>query len=218
MFNQTKGIRKPFPYKNLNISFIIIGINIFIFFITMISPNITVYLALNPATFIQYKFFWTPLTYMFTHGSMGHVIFNMLGLFFFAPQLEQRMGSWEFLTFYLISGVLSGLFSLFVYIVSGFYSVFLVGASGAIFAVLLAFAVYFPNAVVYLFFIIPMKTKVMVLVFTAIELFQEIFGINGNIGHMTHLAGFAVAFLYFIIRIGLNPVTAFKDSSKSPWQ
>jgi len=217
MFNQSKGIRKPFPHRDLNITFILIGINIVVFFITQVSPRTSVYLALNPTTFIHYKFIWTLVTYMFTHGGMSHIIFNMLGLFFFGPQLEHRMGSWEFLTFYMVSGILSGLFSLIFYIIVG-YNVFLIGASGALFAVLLAFAVYFPNAVVYLFFVIPVKTKVMVLLFTAIELFQEIFGINGGIGHLTHLAGFGFAFLYFIIRIGLNPITAFRDSGKSPWQ
>ena len=217
MFKQSSGIRKPFPHRDLNITFIIIGINILVYFITMVAPRSGVYLALNPVTFLQYKFYWTPITYMFTHGGMSHIIFNMLGLFFFGPQLEHRMGSWEFLTFYMVSGILSGVFSLIVYIISG-YNVFLVGASGAIFAILLAFAVYFPNAIVYIFFVIPVKTKIMVLLFTGIELFQEIFGINGGIGHLTHLAGFAIAFLYFVIRIGLNPVTAFKDSGKSPWQ
>nr|MBI9099585.1 rhomboid family intramembrane serine protease [Spirochaetaceae bacterium] len=217
MFNQPKGIRKPFPHRDLNITFILIGINIFIYFITMLSPRSGVYLALNPGTFIQYKFFWTPVTYMFTHGGMSHIIFNMLGLFFFGPHLEQRMGSWEFLTFYMVSGILSGLFSLIFYLLAGI-NVFLIGASGAIFAVLLAYAVYFPNAIVYLFFVIPVKTKVMVPLFAGIELFQEIFGMNGGIGHLTHLAGFVIAFFYFIIRLGVNPISSFKDSGKSPWQ
>jgi len=217
MFNQPKGIRKPFPHRDLNIVFILIGINIFIYFITMIAPRSGAYLALNPGTFLYYRFYWTPLTYMFTHGGMSHIIFNMLALFFFGPQLEHRMGSWEFLTFYLVCGILSGLFSLIVYILVG-YNVYLIGASGAVFAVLLAYAVYFPNAVVYLFFVIPIKTKILVPLFAAIELFQEIFSINGGIGHLTHLAGFGIAFIYFVVRIGLNPISAFRDSGKSPWQ
>lgn len=217
MFNQPIGIRKPFPRRDLNITFILIGINISVYFISMLAPRISLYLALNPGTFLYYRFYWTPLTYMFTHGGMSHIIFNMLGLFFFGPQLEHRLGSWEFLTFYLVCGVLSGVFSLIFYILIG-YNVFLVGASGAIFAVLLAYAVYFPNAIVYLFFVIPIKTKVLVPLFAGLELFQEIFGINGGVGHLTHLAGFGFAFLYFIIRIGLNPLSAFRDSGKSPWQ
>lgn len=217
MFNQPKGIRKPFPYRDLNITFILIGINISIYFITMISSRVYPYLGLNPVTFLYYRFYWTPLTYMFVHGSMSHIIFNMLGLFFFGPQVEQRMGSWEFLTFYLATGVLSGIFSLLFYILTGL-NVSLIGASGAIFAILLAYAVYFPNAKVLLFFVIPIKTKVMVPLFAAIELFQEISSTNDGIGHLTHLAGFGFAFLYFIVRIGLNPLSAFRDSGESPWQ
>lgn len=217
MFNKPTGIRKPFPQRDLNITLIIIGINIFVYFITMVAPKIGTYLALNPGTFLYYQFYWTPLTYLFTHGGMSHIVFNMLGLFFFGPQLEYRMGSWEFLTFYLVCGVLSGLFSLIVYILVG-YNVFLIGASGAIFAVLLAYAVYFPNAKLLLFYVIPIKTKVLVPLYAGIELFQEIFGINGGVGHLTHLAGFGFAFLYFIIRIGLNPISAFRDSGNSTWQ
>jgi membrane associated rhomboid family serine protease len=217
MFKQPKGIRKPFHYRNLNITFILIAINIVVYFINMVIPRSAAYLALNPGTFLYYKFFWTPVTYMFTHGGMSHIIYNMLGLFFFGPQLERRMGSWEFLTFYLVSGVVSGLFSLVVYILWG-QNVFLVGASGAIFAVLLAFAVYYPNAVVYLFFVIPIRTKVLVPLFAVLELAQEVFSINGGIGHLTHLAGFGVAFLYFVVRLGINPITSFKDSGQSPWQ
>ena len=177
----------------------------------------SLYLALNPETFLYYRFFWTPVTYMFTHGGMSHIIFNMMGLFFFGPQLERRMGSWEFLTFYMVSGVLSGLLALFFYIIMGM-NVFLVGASGAIYAILLGFAVYYPNARVLLFFVIPLKTKYMVLLFTGVSLFLQITGLGGNVAHMAHLAGFGIAFLYFIIRIGLNPITAFKDSGNSHWQ
>jgi len=217
MFKEPKGIRKPYPYRNLNIAFILIAINVFVYFINMVIPRSGAYLALNPGTFLYYRFYWTPVTYMFTHGGMSHIIYNMLGLFFFGPQLERRMGSWEFLSFYMVTGVLSGLFSLLVYMFWG-QQVFLVGASGAIFGILLAYAVYYPNAVVYLFFVIPIRTKVLVPLFAVLELAQEIFSINGGIGHLTHLAGFGFAFLYFIVRLGINPITSFRDSGQSPWQ
>nr|MDA3810332.1 rhomboid family intramembrane serine protease [Spirochaetaceae bacterium] len=87
-----------------------------------------------------------------------------------------------------------------------------------IYAILLAFAVYFPNSTVYLFFVLPIKTKYIVLLFTAISLLMQISGGGGSVAHLAHLAGFGIAFLYFIIRIGINPITAFKDSRNSPWQ
>ncbi|MBN2657017.1 MAG: rhomboid family intramembrane serine protease [Spirochaetales bacterium] len=217
MFKEPRGLRKPYPYRNLNISFILIALNVFVYFINMVIPRSAAYLALNPGTFLHYHFYWTPVTYMFTHGGMNHIIYNMLGLFFFGPQLERRMGSWEFLSFYMVTGILSGVFSLAVYILWG-QNIFLIGASGAIFGILLAYAVYYPNAVVYLFFVIPIRTRILVPLFAALELAQEIFSINGGIGHLTHLAGFGVAFLYFIIRLGINPITSFRDSGQSPWQ
>ncbi|MDA3812310.1 MAG: rhomboid family intramembrane serine protease, partial [Spirochaetaceae bacterium] len=119
MLNQSKGIRKPFPYVDVNITFIIVGINIALYFIIRVIPSLRAYLGLNLGTLIYYKMYWTPITYMFTHFTMNHIIFNMLGLFFFGPQLERRMGSWEFLTFYMVSGILSGLFSLILYFLMG---------------------------------------------------------------------------------------------------
>ncbi len=182
----------------------------------MLIPNIGKYLVLKSEFFFQGKFYWTLLTHMFVHGGMSHIIFNMLGLFFFGPQVEQRMGSWEFLMFYLVCGLFSGIFSLIVYTASAPF-IELFGASGAIFAILMAFAIYFPNAKVLLFFVIPMNAKVMVLLYSGLSVFFHITRINGNVGHLTHLAGFGFAFLYFIVRIGINPITAFKDSKNSPW-
>jgi len=212
-----KGIRKPFPYHFSNYSLILIGLNLAVYFVTLLFPQIRTWLALNPVLFVRDRFYWTAVTYMFVHGGMNHILFNMLGLFFFGPQLEERMGSLEFLTYYMVSGVLSGLFSLLVYLLTGTYMVFLMGASGALFAVLLAFAVYFPHSVVYLFGIIPMKSTVLVLLYAGIELFNQIFGFQGGVAHMTHLAGLFFGFLYFLIRLGTNPITAFRDSRRNPW-
>jgi len=217
MNNQSRGIRKPFPYTFRNFALILIGINVTVFFLTMLIPDLKAYLALNPVLFLRNHFYWTPLTYMFTHSGMNHILFNMLGLFFFGPQLEERMGSWEFLTFYLGTGFLSGLLSLGIYIFTGFSRVFLLGASGAIFALLFAFAVYFPHSRIYLFGIIPMKTTMMVSLYAGIEIFSLVFGVGGNVAHMTHLAGLLFAWLYFVIRLGIDPVRSFKDSRNNPW-
>ena len=212
-----KGIRKSFPYHFSNYSLILIGVNLAVYFFTYLSPQIRAYLALNPVLFIQKHFYWTPLTYMFVHGGMNHILFNMLGLFFFGPQLEERMGSTEFLVYYFLTGILSGLFSLAVYLLTGAYTVFLMGASGGLFAILLAFAVFFPHSRVYLFGILPMRTPVMVTLYAAIEVFSMVFGFQGGVAHMTHLAGLLFGYLYFIIRLGMDPITVFKDSRGNPW-
>lgn len=218
MSNRSKGIRKPYPYTFRNLSLILIGINITVFFLTMMSPNLRLYLSLNPVLFVRDRFYWSILSYMFVHSNMNHILFNMLGLFFFGPQLEERMGSWEFLSYYLGTGLLSGGFSLLVYLFTGTYQVFLMGASGAIFALLLAFAVYFPFSRIYLFGIIPIQSTMLVMLYAGIEIFSLVTGRAGNVAHMTHLAGLLFGYLYFRIRLGLDPVRVFKDSRNNPWQ
>jgi membrane associated rhomboid family serine protease len=79
------------------------------------------------------------------------------------------------------------------------------GASGAIFAVELAYAVFFPDSIIYLWGILPLRAPVMVLGFTALELVLALTGANRGVAHLTHLAGFGFAWLYFIVRFGINP-------------
>jgi membrane associated rhomboid family serine protease len=79
------------------------------------------------------------------------------------------------------------------------------GASGAIFAVELAYAVFYPDSIIYLWGILPLRAPVMVLGFTALELFSSVFGMNSGVAHLTHLAGFGFAWLYLLIRMGINP-------------
>ena len=197
------------PYYNGNITFILIGINIFVFFLANIDTRFVNYLAMNPVLTVARNFWWQPFTYMFAHSGLSHLLFNMLGLFFFGTQVERELGSWEFLLFYLLTGVLAGFFSLAVYWFTGSYYVFLLGASGAVFAVLLAFATFFPNAEIYIFGILPVRAAVLVIGYTAIELFSQISGGRGNVAHLTHLAGFAFAYLYFLIRHRISPWKQF---------
>jgi len=142
---------------------------------------------------------------MFVHGSISHILFNMFALYIFGSHVERQMGSREFLLFYLVTGALAGIFSFVIYFFTGQYNVWLMGASGAIFAVELAYAVFFPRSVIYIWGILPLRAPVMVLGFTAIELFSSIFARNSGVAHLTHLAGFAFAWLYFHVRFGVNP-------------
>lgn len=201
--------RRPLPYHDGNITYILIGINLLVFFLANINGQFLTYLAMNPALTVVEGYVWQPVTYMFAHSGISHLVFNMLGLFFFGTQVEQQLGSWEFLLFYLLTGVAAGLFSLGVYWITGSYYVFLLGASGAVFAVLLAFATFFPNAQIYIFGIIPVRAAVLVIGYTVIELFSQMSGRGGNIAHLTHLAGFGFAYLYFVVRVGINPYRRF---------
>ena len=206
---QKSIIKQQFTYRYYNAAFIIIGINILVFFINTIFPSSRGYFALNPVLVLKHGFVWQLVTYMFSHAGISHILFNMLGLFFFGVQIERRMGSSEFLLFYLLTGVLAGGFSLAVYWFTGNYQVWLLGASGAVFAVLLAFATFFPDARIFVFGIIPMKAPILVTVYAAIELFSQVTSANSGVAHLTHLAGFGFAFLYFVTRLDVNPVKVF---------
>ena len=201
-------IRRPFRYQNNGAVYWLIGINILVF-LAMYSLHLyqlTVYLSMIPGLVLK-GWVWTFVTYMFVHdpNSITHILFNMLALLIFGIQVERYMGSREFLLFYFLTGTLAGVFSFCVYYLTGAYGVILMGASGAIFAVQLAYAVFYPDSIIYLWGILPLRAPVMVLGFTALELFSSVFGLNSGVAHLTHLAGFGFAWLYFLIRLGMNP-------------
>lgn len=217
--NNQSLLRRPFLYRYYNAAIIIIILNVAVFLLTNVLPGtssirISRYLSMNPVLVVKYHYWWQILTYMFVHADFSHILFNMLGLLFFGIQVERKIGSNEFLLFYLISGIGAGLFSLLVYWLSGSYLVFLMGASGAVFGVLLAFATLFPRAMIYIFGILPVRAPILVLGYTAIELFSQFFSVRSNVAHLTHLAGFGIAYLYLWIRLGLNPVRVFLEDRR----
>jgi len=210
--NMNSIIRRPFKYRNYGVVYWLIGINVLIFaamkFLGLqFAQMMTVRFSMIPWAIISLKWVWTFVTYMFIHDISGfsHILFNMLGLFIFGIHVERQMGSWEFLLYYFISGTLAGIFSFGVYYFTGNYVVALMGASGAIFAVQLAYAVFFPDSIIYIWGILPLRAPVMVLGYTALELFFSLTGGRGNVAHLTHLAGFGIGWLYFLIRFAVNP-------------
>jgi membrane associated rhomboid family serine protease len=107
--------------------------------------------------------------------------------------------------------MLAGFFSFAVYVFTGSFWVYLMGASGAIFAVQLAYAAFFPRSIIYIWGILPLRAPIMVLAFTIIALVSMLTGFGGNVAHLTHLAGFAFGWLYFLIRFGINPWRALRS-------
>ena len=202
-------LRKPFYYRYENAVMYIICLTIGVYLLQRIAPQVNLYLAMNPILVIH-GWVWQLGTYMFAHGGISHLVFNMLALFIFGTQVERRMGTWEFILFYLLTGILAGAFSFAVYYLTGSYQVFLMGASGAIFAVQLAFATYFPNQIIYVWGILPLRAPMMVLGFTGLSLVSSFAQNRSNVAHLTHLAGFAFGWLYFLVRFGTNPWKAFR--------
>jgi len=198
-------LKRPFRYRYFNAVLLLIGVNILVYMGINVMRNgrMIVYLSLIPGL-VASGWLWQLATYMFVHGSGSHLFFNMLGLYIFGSQVEQRLGSAEFLLYYFVTGTLAGVFSFAVYWFTG-SNVILMGASGALFAVQLAYAALFPRSVLFLWGILPLRAPVMVLGYTALELLFTLTGRSGGVAHLTHLAGFGFGWLYFLVRYGVNP-------------
>jgi len=137
---------------------------------------------------------WQVATYAFLHGSFEHLLFNMLGLWMFGSELERIWGEKRFLQFYAASVLAAALAQLVVTAVMG--SVYpTVGASGGLFGLLFAFAVMFPNRVILLFFVIPMKARYLVALYGLLELYQGVYVMNSGVAHFAHLGGMVGGFL-----------------------
>ena len=187
----------------------------------MFYPNLIEYtFGLNYTGFVHEFKFWQVFTYMFLHGGWLHIFFNMLGLWMFAGELEQVWGSRLFLRYYIFSGTGAGLFiallSYFSYIRYGANTT-TIGASGAIYAILLAYGMTWPDRRVIIFpLLLPVKVKYMVLIFGIISFFGTLSaasGSPGTISHIGHLGGIISGYLYLLVRIR-RPVRSAEDKAR----
>lgn len=170
-------------------------INIAVFVLQKISPQdiLVQWFGLSPQLAIFKFHIWQFFTYMFLHGGVMHIFFNMLFLWMFGCEVERTLGSKEFLKLYFICGVGAGI----LHLIFSFNST-VMGASGAIYGVMVAFAVLFPERVItlLLFFFLPvqLKAKYLVMIFVGISLLS--LGSNDGVAHFAHLGGAAIGFLY----------------------
>jgi len=139
---------------------------------------------------------WTVITYMFVHAGFFHVFFNMLMLFFFGPPLEERWGGKEFIKYYAICGIGGAVLTLIFEIGSIGADVPVVGASGAIYGVMLAYALNWPDTLIWIYAIFPIKAKYLVLILGAISFFSAFAGSSDGIAHFAHLGGLVVGYAY----------------------
>ena len=160
-----------------------------VFLATLAMPWLIDYLAFQPAGVLFRP--WTILTYMFVHGGFWHIFFNMLALFFFGPPIEDRWGSREFIKYYLICG-LGGAAASFIFA----FNSSVVGASAAIYGVMLAFAMLWPDVPIYIWGIFPVKAKWLVIFLAALSVLSAFGGSSDGVAHFAHLGGFAAGFLY----------------------
>ena len=136
---------------------------------------------------------WQPLSYMFMHANLTHIFFNMFNLWMFGAAMENFWGTKRFLTYYLACGIGAGLLYM---LLPGLHIT--VGASAAVYGLLLAFGMTFPNEYIYLYFLMPIKTKWFVTGMIVIELLQGIFYSYDGIAHFAHLGGMLVGLLLIL--------------------
>jgi len=174
--------------KNL---MIIMGI---VFIIQMfITRWIDYYFGLIPLMVWKRYFLWQLFTYIFLHGGLSHILFNLLALWMFGGELENYWGSKKFLRYFLYCGIGAGVCTV---IFSPYQFVPVIGASGAIYGILLAFGWLFPNRPILLYFLLPIPAKYFVIIFGLIELFSSMQGTGGGVAHLTHLGGLVFGLLY----------------------
>jgi|ERR1017187_311011 membrane associated rhomboid family serine protease len=186
------------------VKWLLIG-NIVIFVLTYLCPvqlqqHIMLVLALWAEAAVKNLFVWQLVTYMFLHGGITHVLFNMLTLWFFGAQLERDWGTRRFLKYYFYCGIAAGVCVLVVNMLLGYWGTVTLGASGAIFGVLVAFAVMYPDQPVLMYFLFPIKAKYLVMIFVAVELLLT-FGPNTGVSTIAHLGGAAFGFVYLKSRM-----------------
>jgi membrane associated rhomboid family serine protease len=171
--------------KNL---MIIMGI---VFLLQMfITREIDFYFGLIPLLVWKKYFLWQLFTYIFLHGGFSHIFFNLLALWMFGGELESYWGSKKFLFYFFFCGIGAGIFTVL------FSSYPVIGASGAIYGILLAYGWLFPNRPILIYFLFPIPAKYMVIIYGFIELFSSSSGTGGGIAHLTHLGGLVFGFFY----------------------
>lgn len=150
------------------------------------------WVAFGPTRFLTRP--WTVLTYAFVHVGIGHILGNLLTLFFFGPPLEDRWGSRAFIKFYLVAAAGAALFSALFYFWDP--ANWIIGASGATFGMMLAFAMIWPEMPIHVWGIFPIKAKWLVGIMGFIQLLLAASGSGGQVAVLAHLGGLLTAFLY----------------------
>ena len=156
---------------------------------------------------------WQLITYQFMHGGFFHIAINMFILWMFGIEIENLWGSKKFLLFYLTAGVVGGLFQILLSpILIGGLSGPTIGASGAIMGVMVVFGILFPNRLIYLYFLIPIKVKYFIIVLVLIEIFAVNSG--GNVAHLAHVGGALTGFVYMMWDRSASFKNIFRSTSQ----
>ncbi len=179
------GISKAVKY--------LLYVNAGVFFLELLWGAELIHIFGLTPVLVKKGYIWQIFTYMFLHGGFFHILFNMFALWMFGCEIERAWGTKEFVKYYFITGVGAGILTFLL----SFNSVIpTIGASGAIFGILVAFAMMFPDRPIYLYFLFPIKAKYLVAFFAVIELFASFRHTSDGIGHFAHLGGMVIGYVY----------------------
>jgi membrane associated rhomboid family serine protease len=191
-YYSTRSVLFGSPTASVTTRLIIINVVVFVLQMLFLNRFID-YLGLVPASAVGKLWLWQFVTYMFLHGGFFHLFFNMLILWMFGGEIENYWGSSEFLKYYFITGIGAGITNCVFMFPS---RVPTIGASGAIFGLLLAYGMAYPDRYIYLYFLIPIKAKYLVLVLGAIELLAIAAPRGDGIARFAHLGGLLFGYAY----------------------
>ena len=190
---------------------LIIATSVMFFLTDALPPELLGKLVLRPVELPREP--WTVITYMFLHGGFGHIFLNMLMLFFFGRRLEIRLGGRGFLGLYFTSGLVAAAAS-----VVATPSASIIGASGAVYGVMIGYALYWPRDKIYIWAILPVEARYLVAFLAAISLGNGLLGTPNGIADFAHLGGFLGGYLYLKVREKRSPAARFKKHAQTPAQ
>lgn len=159
----------------------------------VVTSRFNTYLGLVPILVWKKFFLWQLFTYIFLHGGISHLLFNLLALWMFGGELENLWGSAKFLRYFFFCGIGAAICTV---VLSPYQFIPVIGASGAIYGILLAFGWLFPNRLIYIYFLFPIPAKYFVILFGLIEFFSSLGGTGGGVAHLTHLGGLFFGLIY----------------------
>ncbi len=213
-YYETDAVRPLRPWDSHSVVTMLIVANVVVFvadfLLTANSSAVTRSLTLRATALTQPWLWWQFLTYGFAHADLGHLIFNMISLYFLGRAVEDRLGKWEFLRFYLATLILCGI------VWSGLHfgeNLHLLGASGAVTAVSMLFVFFYPHATLYLWMVVPVKAWVLGVVIIVWNLFTPTTS-DGSVAYDVHLAGAALAAGYHFGRWKFGFLVRWWDSAR----
>jgi membrane associated rhomboid family serine protease len=152
--------------------------------------------ALSPIAVVRHFAVWQLVTYMFLHGGIGHILFNMLALWMFGMDLERDWGTKQFLKYYFLCGIGAGICDVAVNLAMGHPNTRTIGSSGAIYGLLMAFGVLYPDRIILMSFLFPIKAKYFVMIIGAIAFLNSVGSAGSGVSNVAHLGGMLFGYMY----------------------